>query len=98
MVLVSQNGWDGVSLTMPGGLKLPKIKVEEIEEKKLPEKVRKMKPKEREAYFAKQIADLGEDVDQLMALAAQLKSDGNRDGARAAYRRVIEIDHSLEGF
>ena len=41
---------------------------------------------------AKQIAACGEDVDQLMALADQLKKDGNRDGARAAYRRVIEID------
>ena len=40
----------------------------------------------------KQIAALGEDVEKLMELAAQLKSDGNRDGARSAYRRVIEID------
>merc|ERR1712000_805564 len=34
MVSASQNGWDGVSLIMPGGLKLPEIKVEEIGKKR----------------------------------------------------------------
>ncbi len=38
------------------------------------------------------IAALGDDVEKLLALAGQLKTDGDRDGARSAFRRVIEID------
>ena len=38
------------------------------------------------------IAAAGEDVEKILALAASLKEEDNRDGMRAAYKRVLEID------
>ena len=42
------------------------------------------------------ILGAGDDVERLIALAATLKSEDNRDGARAAFRRVLEIDDMNE--
>ena len=86
-----------------------KIKVEEIEEKKLPEKVRKMKPKEREAYFAKQIADrkklqteltglLKKRSDFVLVKKAELKKAGKGDGFDEQVSGFIREQAAKKGF
>ena len=86
-----------------------KIKVEEIEEKKLPDKVRKMKPKEREAYFAKQIADrkklqteltglLKKRSEFVIAKKAELKKKGKGDGFDEQVNGFIRQQAAKKGF
>jgi len=86
-----------------------KIKVEDIEEKKLPENVRKMDKKEREVYFAKQIADrkklqteltglLKKRSSFVIAKKAELKKAGKGDGFDEKVRGFIREQAAKKGF
>jgi len=86
-----------------------KIKLADIEEKKLPENVRKMKAKEREAYFAKQIEDRKKLQTELNALLkkrstfiitkkAELKKAGKGDGFDEKVGGFIREQAAKKGF
>ena len=86
-----------------------KIKLADIEEKKLPENVRKMKSKEREAYFAKQIEDRKKLQTELTGLLkkrstfiitkkAELKKAGKGDGFDEKVGGFIREQAAKKGF
>jgi Mg-chelatase subunit ChlD len=86
-----------------------KIKLADIEEKKLPENVRKMKAKEREAYFAKQIEDrkklqteltglLKKRSTFIIAKKAELKKAGKGDGFDEKVNGFIREQAAKKGF
>jgi len=86
-----------------------KIKLADIEEKKLPENVRKMKAKEREAYFAKQIEDRKKLQTELNALLkkrstfiitkkVELKKAGKGDGFDEKVGGFIREQAAKKGF
>jgi Mg-chelatase subunit ChlD len=86
-----------------------KIKLADIEEKKLPENVRKMKAKEREAYFAKQIEDrkklqteltglLKKRSTFIIAKKAELKKAGKGDGFDEKVGGFIREQAAKKGF
>ena len=108
-------GEDAFSEVISGGgdlvdlLANKKMKLEDIEEKKLPEKVRKMKPKEREAYFATQIADrkklqteltglLKKRSSFVIAKKAELKKAGKGDGFDEKVSGFIREQAAKKGF
>ena len=69
-----------------------KLDLKDVEEKKLPEKIREMKPKEREAYFKKQV----EDRKKIQAdLAVLLKK---RDAFIAKKNAELKKEGKLTGF
>lgn len=85
-----------------------KIALKDIEEKKLPENVRKMKPKEREAYFAKQVEDRKKAQAQLAGLlkkrntfiakeTARLKKEGKLKGFDAQVQNLIREQAAPKG-
>jgi len=86
-----------------------KIKLADIEEKKLPENVRKMKAKEREAYFAKQIEDrkklqteltglLKKRSTFIIAKKTELKKAGKGDGFDEKVGGFIREQAAKKGF
>ena len=108
-------GEDAFSEVISGGgdlvdlLANKKMKLADIEEKKLPEKVRKMKPKEREAYFATQIADrkklqteltglLKKRSSFVIAKKAELKKAGKGDGFDEKVSGFIREQAAKKGF
>ena len=108
-------GEDAFSEVISGGgdlvdlLANKKMKLADIEEKKLPEKVRKMKPKEREAYFATQIADRKKMQTELTGLLkkrssfviakkAELKKAGKGDGFDEKVSGFIREQAAKKGF
>ena len=108
-------GEDAFSEVISGGgdlvdlLANKKMKLADIEEKKLPEKVRKMKPKEREAYFATQIADrkklqteltglLKKRSSFVIAKKAELKKAGKGDGVDEKVSSFIREQAAKKGF
>lgn len=86
-----------------------KIKIEDIEEKKLPENVRKMDKKERGVYFTKQIADRKKLQTELSGLLkkrskfvvakkAELKKAGKGDGFDEKVSGFIREQAAKKGF
>ncbi|MDC0143100.1 VWA domain-containing protein [Verrucomicrobia bacterium] len=86
-----------------------KIKLADIEEKKLPENIRKMKAEEREAYFAKQIEDRKKLQTKLTGLLkkrstfiitkkAELKKAGKGDGFDEKVGGFIREQAAKKGF
>ena len=86
-----------------------KMKLKDVDEKKLPEKIRKMKPKEREVYFAKQIADrkkvqaelnvlLKKRSEFIMEKKAELKKVGKGDGFDEQVNGFIREQAAKKGF
>jgi len=85
-----------------------KIKLEDIEEKKLPEKVRKMKPQEREAYLRKQVEERNKVQAELKGLLkkrtdfiakknAELKKAGKLKGFDAQVQNLIREQAAPKG-
>jgi len=85
-----------------------KITLKDIDEKKLPENVRKMKPKEREAYFAKQLKEREKAQAQLADLlkkrnafiakeTARLKKEGKLKGFDAQVQNLIREQAAPKG-
>ena len=85
-----------------------KIELKNIEEKKLPENVRKMKPKEREAYFAKQVENRKKAQTELAGLlkkrnafitkkTAELKKAGKLEGFDAQVQDLIREQAAPKG-
>jgi len=86
-----------------------KLKLTEIEEKKLPENVRKMDKKEREAYLNKQVAErknLQNELNKLLkkrgqfiiTKKAELKKEGKGDGFDAQVGGFIREQAAKKGF
>ena len=85
-----------------------RLTLKDIDEKKLPENVRKMKPKEREAYFKKQIADREKVQKELAGLlkkrgqfiakkTAELKKAGKLAGFDAKVQDLIRAQAAPKG-
>jgi len=85
-----------------------KLDIKDIEEKKLPENVRKMKPKEREAYLKKQIEDRNKAQTELKGLLkkradfiakknAELKKAGKLKGFDAKGQNLIREQAAPKG-
>ena len=94
---------------LTGLLANKKMELKDVDEKKLPEKVRKMNPKEREAYFAKQIAERKKAQEELNALLkkrsefiiakkAELKKAGKGDGFDEQVNGFIREQAAKKGF
>tara|TARA_B100000686_G_scaffold99993_1_gene107240 strand:+ start:3902 stop:5083 length:1182 start_codon:yes stop_codon:yes gene_type:complete len=94
---------------LTGLLANKKMELKDVDEKKLPEKIRKMKPKEREAYFAKQIAERKKAQAELNALLkkrsefiiakkAELKKAGKVDGFDEQVNGFIREQAAKKGF
>jgi hypothetical protein len=86
-----------------------KVKLAEIEEKKLPENVRKMDKKEREAYLTKQVEERKELQNELNKLLkkrsqfivtkkAELKKAGKGDGFDLQVGGFIREQAAKKGF
>ena len=108
-------GEDAFSEVISGGgdlvdlLANKKMKLADIEEKKLPENVRKMDKKEREVYFTKQIADRKKLQTELTGLLkkrstfviakkAELKKAGKGDGFDEKVSSFIREQAAKKGF
>ena len=108
-------GEDAFSEVISGGgdlvdlLANKKMKLADIEEKKLPENVRKMDKKEREVYFTKQIADrkklqteltglLKKRSSFVIAKKAELKKAGKGDGFDEKVSGFIREQAAKKGF
>ena len=108
-------GEDAFSEVISGGgdlvdlLANKKMKLADIEEKKLPENVRKMDKKEREVYFTKQIADRKKLQTELTGLLkkrstfviakkAELKKAGKGDGFDEKVSSFISEQAAKKGF
>ena len=85
-----------------------KLDIKDIEEKKLPENVRKMKPKEREAYLKKQVEDRNKAQAELKGLLkkradfiakknAELKKAGKLKGFDAKVQNLIREQAAPKG-
>ena len=85
-----------------------KLDLKDIEEKKLPEKVRKMKPKEREAYLKKQVENRNKAQAELKGLLkkradfiakknAELKKAGKLKGFDAKVQNLIREQAAPKG-
>ena len=86
-----------------------KLKLDDIEEKKLPENIRKMDKKEREAYLSKQVAERKKFQNELNKLLkkrsqfivtkkAELKKKGKGDGFDAQVGSFIREQAAKKGF
>ena len=86
-----------------------KLKLDDIEEKKLPENIRKMDKKEREAYLSKQVAERKKFQNELNKLLkkrsqfivmkkAELKKKGKGDGFDARVEGFIREQAAKKGF